>query len=147
MSKTVSLNPRLSEKTYSLSENRVYVVEVPKNVNKHTVKRSIEEQFEVEVEKVNTTNISGKTKRVMSITGKRYLNRDGKRKDIKKAYVTLKKGSSLPFFTAIEEEEQKEVETQKKIDKAIEKQTSKNFKSPKRGLSRLKSSKKKDKEK
>ena len=140
--------PRLSEKTYALSENRVYVVDIPKDVNKHTVARAIEEQFEVKVEKVNITNIPGKAKRVMSITGKRYLNQEGKRNNIKKAYVTLAKGNSLPFFAAVEEEEQKETEAQAKIDKAMTKQAEKDAKkTTKRGLGRLKSSKKTDEEK
>src|SRR5487761_1162428 len=136
--KTVALKPRLSEKTYSLSEKRVYVVEVSKGANKHTVQRAVESQFEVKVSSVRTTNISGKAKRIMSLDGKRYLNSEGKRNDIKKAYVTLKEGFSLPFFAAVEEEEQKEQATQEKIEKAMEKQAIKEAK-PKRGL-RLKKS-------
>lgn len=123
--KDITLRPRLSEKTYGLSESRVYVVEVPADTNKHNVARAVEAQFEVKVAKVNITNISGKTKRTMSLTGKRYLNSNGKRNDVKKAYVTLAEGHSLPFFAAIEEEEQKEKETQEKIDKAAAKQASK----------------------
>jgi large subunit ribosomal protein L23 len=144
MSKSIILKPRLSEKTYSLSETRVYVIDVDKSVNKHTVARAVEEQFEVKVEKVNMTNIPGKTKRTTSITGKRYLNSRGKRNDIKKAYVTLAKGHSLPFFAAVEEEEKQEQESQAKIDKAIEKQASKESK-PKRGLRRNKSEDKEEK--
>jgi large subunit ribosomal protein L23 len=137
MSKTIALRPRLSEKTYGLSESRVYVVEVPKNTNKHSIARSIEEQFEVKVSSVRTTNIQGKAKRVMSLNGKRYMNSQGKRSDIKKAYVTLSQGHSLPFFAAVEEEEKKEQETQAKIDKAVKKQSDKEDK-PRRGLLRKK---------
>lgn len=125
MSKTITLRPRLSEKTYSLSEQRVYVVAVPSDINKHTVARAIEAQFEVKVAKVNILNAQGKRKRVVSITGKRMKNTTGKRSDMKKAYVTLVKGHSLPFFAAIEEEEAKEKATQEKIDKAAEKQAKK----------------------
>jgi len=136
MSKSITLRPRLSEKTYELSEKRVYVVSVPSNVNKHTVARSIEAQFEVKVDKVNILNVAGKRKRIVSITGKRMKNSEGKRSDIKKAYVTLSEGHSLPFFKAIEEEEAKEKSTQEKIDKAAEKQAKKA--APRRGLRRKK---------
>lgn len=128
MHKTIILRPRLSEKTYSQSENRVYVVEVPADINRHQVARAVEAQFEVKVNKVNIANLPGKSKRTMSVTGKRYLNKDGQRSDIKKAYVTLAEGNSLPFFAAVEEEEQKEQTVQTKIDQATAKQAAKEAK-------------------
>lgn len=137
MGKAIPLRPRLSEKTYGLSESRVYVVEVSKDTNKHSVARAIEAQFEVKVTKVNITNIPGKAKRTISISGKRMKNAEGRRNDIKKAYVTLADGQSLPFFQAVEEEVQKEEATQAKIDKAAAKQAEKAAK-PKRGLLRKK---------
>lgn len=137
MSKSFMLRPILSEKSYGLSNSRVYVLEVPADSNKHSVARAVEAQFEVKVDGVRITNISGKSKRTISIMGKRYLNSHGKRTDIKKAYVTLKEGSSLPFFAAIEEEEQKEKDTQEKIEKAMQKQADKEAK-PRRGLRRKK---------
>lgn len=146
MSKTLELRPVLSEKSYSLSEGRVYVVAVPKDTNKHTVARAIEAQFEVKVKNVNMTNIKGKKKQTMSLTGKRYLNSFGQRSDVKKAYVTLAEGHSLPFFAAVEEEEQKEQATQEKIDKAIAKQTDKETKAAKKPLRGLRRKKNEDKE-
>ncbi|HVX48296.1 MAG TPA: 50S ribosomal protein L23 [Candidatus Saccharimonadales bacterium] len=136
MSKHLILRPRLSEKTYGLSESRVYVVDVPAGANKHSVARAVEAQFEVKVTKVNIANIKGKAKRVMSITGKRYSNAEGRRNDIKKAYVTLAEGHSLPFFAAVEEEEQKEQKLQEQVDKAAAKQAAKDEKSakPRRGF-------------
>jgi large subunit ribosomal protein L23 len=144
MSKAIALKPRLSEKTYTLSESRVYVVDVPKSVNKHTIARSVEEQFEVKVQSVRVANIAGKSKRTMSLNGKRYSNSSGKRNDIKKAYVTLIEGHSLPFFAAVEEEEQKEKDTQAKIDKAVTKQAEKESK-PRRGFRKSKATKEGDK--
>lgn len=138
MSKTITLRPRLSEKTYGLSEKRVYVLEIPRDANKHTVARAVEAQFEVKVAKVNITNISGKAKRIISISGKRMKNANGKRTDIKKAYITLAEGYSLPFFAAIEEEEQQEQAVQEKIDKAAAKQAAKEAKPARRGLRRTK---------
>lgn len=122
MSKSLVLRPRLSEKTYAQSEKRVYVVEIPKTANKHAVARAVEAQFEVKVVKVNLTNIPGKAKRTMSLTGKRAMNSEGRRNDVRKAYVTLAEGNSLPFFEAIEQEIQKEEAVQEKVDKAAEKQ-------------------------
>jgi large subunit ribosomal protein L23 len=133
MSKTMILKPRLSEKTYTLSESRVYVVDVPSDANKYSVAMAVEAQFEVKVDHIRIVNIKGKTKRVMSLTGKRYSNSYGKRNNLKKAYVTLKEGNSLPFFAAVEEDEAKEKETQAKIDKEMVKQAAKDEK-PKRGI-------------
>lgn len=143
MSKQITLRPRLSEKTYAQSESRVYVVEIPKDVNKHAVARAIESQFEVKVAKVNITNIPGKSKRIISLTGKRYQSANGKRSDIKKAYVTLAEGHSLPFFAAVEEQEAQEEKAQAQIDKAAAKAAAKEDKKssrkgilPKRGGTR-----------
>jgi large subunit ribosomal protein L23 len=140
-SKAITLRPRLSEKTYGLAESRVYVVEVPSDTNKHTVARAVEAQFEVKVTKVNIVNVSGKSKRVYSLTGKRVRNATGKRNDIKKAYVTLAEGNSLPFFAGVEEQEEQEQATQDKFDKAAAKQASKiEAKPARRGILRGKRS-------
>jgi large subunit ribosomal protein L23 len=125
MSKTITLRPRLNEKTYGLAESRVYVFDVERAVNKHNIARAVEAQFEVKVMSVNTTNIPGKPKRIVSLTGKRVKNAEGRRNDIKKAYVTLAEGHALPFFEAIEEETQKEEAVQEKVDKAAAKQAGK----------------------
>lgn len=125
MSHTLVLKPRLNEKTYGLAASGVYVFEVDRVVNKHSIARAVEAQFEVTVTAVNTTNIPGKAKRVLSLTGRRARNTEGVRSDFKKAYVTLADGQALPFFDAIEEEEQKEQATQEKIDKAAAKQAAK----------------------
>jgi large subunit ribosomal protein L23 len=147
MSKTIALRPRLNEKTYGLAASRVYVFDVERGVNKHGIARAVEAQFDVKVLSVNTTNIGGKAKRVISITGKRMKNAEGTRSAIKKAYVTLAEGNSLPFFNAIEEEEQKEQAVQEKVDKAVAKQADKDSKKadkdskPRRGFRLPKKSK------
>jgi len=128
MSKTIALHPRLNEKTYGLADTRVYVFDVDRSVNKHSVARAVESQFEVKVISVNTTNVSGKAKRVISLSGKRLKNAEGRRSDFKKAYVTLAEGHSLPFFSAIEEETQKEQDVQEKVDKAAAKEAAKTAK-------------------
>lgn len=138
MSKTLALRPRLNEKTYTLSASRVYVFDVPKDVNKHGVARAVESQFEVKVTAVNTVNVIGKAKRTISLTGKRAKNAEGKRADSKKAYVTLAKGFSLPFFDAVDEEQEKEQAIQSKFDKATAKEAAKAAKPARRGLRRAK---------
>lgn len=125
MAKTIVLKPRLNEKTYVLADRRVYVFDVDRSVNKHSIARAVEAQFEVKVASVNTVNISGKAKRIISINGRRMKNAEGVRSDIKKAYVTLQDGFALPFFEAIEEAEQKEQAVQEKVDKAAAKQAEK----------------------
>jgi large subunit ribosomal protein L23 len=125
MSKTIVLQPRLNEKTYGLAASRVYVFDVDRSVNKHSIARAVEDQFDVKVTEVNTANISGKPKRIMSLSGKRLRNANGSRSDFKKAYVTLAEGNALPFFDAIEEEEQKEQAAQEQFDKAAAKQAEK----------------------
>lgn len=138
MSKAITLKPRLNEKTYALAATGVYVFEIDRDVNKHSVARAVEAQFDVKVVEVNTVNVKGKAKRIISLTGKRMVNAEGKRPDFKKAYVTLAEGQSLPFFEAIEEAEEKESAAQEKIDKAAAKQAEKETKPARRGLRRTK---------
>jgi large subunit ribosomal protein L23 len=131
MSANITLKPRLFEKSYALSQQRVYVFDVDKSVNKHTVARAVEAQFEVKVTAVNIANIPGKTKRTISIMGKRMSNSTGTRSDYKKAYVTLAEGHSLPFFEAAEAADEKQEALQAKVDKAAAKKAEKTHKADK----------------
>jgi len=124
MYKSIILKPRLSEKSYSLSANRTYVFDVPTDINKHTIARAVAAQYEVTVTNVNIANIAGKAKR--TITKRRQL--PGRDVDIKKAYVTLAEGQSLPLFAAVEEADAKQDAVQDKIDKAALKQAEKEAK-------------------
>lgn len=126
MSKSLILKPVLSEKTYAQSTKRVFAFEVPVDANKHSVARAVEAQFDVTVTSVNITNHSGKAKRSISAKGRRV--RDGREAAVKKVYVTLKEGNSLPFFAAIEEEDAKVAKAQAEIDKAAEKAAAKETK-------------------
>jgi large subunit ribosomal protein L23 len=126
MAKHISLKPKLSEKTYAQSMNRVYAFEVPRDVNKHTIARAVEAQFEVKVTEVNVTNHKGKAKRTISQGGRRVAN--GREAATKKAYVTLAEGFSLPFFAAIEEAEEKQENVQAQVDKAAAKTAAKEAK-------------------
>ncbi len=81
--------PVFSEKSQLLGESLgVQVFKVDSNATKKEIKQAVELMFEgVEVLKVNTLNVKGKTKRFGRIVGKRS--------DYKKAYVTLKAGSEV----------------------------------------------------
>lgn len=83
--------PLITEKT-SLAKDAQNVVAfvVNRHANKIEIKQAVETIFKAEVTEVKTINVAGKMKRV----GKTY----GKRSNWKKAYVTLKEGSSIDFF-------------------------------------------------
>ena len=87
----VLLAPVVSEKSYGLLDERQYTFVVAPDANKTQIKIAVEKVFGVKVTSVNTLNRPGKRKR--SRTG--Y----GKRKDTKRAYVTLREGSdSIDIF-------------------------------------------------
>lgn len=124
MDKLIVLKPRMSEKTYGLSLARnVFVFEVPYEASKQAVAGAVAAQFGVTVVNVNTTNIKGKAKRTVR-KGGRPTN--GRRSDIKKAYVTLKDGDSLPFFATEEDKDAKKKDKKaEKADKKAEKKEKK----------------------
>lgn len=103
MSKTMILIPRVSEKSYGLSQLRnTYVFQVPVDVNRTQVADAVTAQFEVTVTDVKIMNVKGKVKRTIRKGGRPVM---GKRADIKKAYVTLKDGDTLPIFATLDEPE------------------------------------------
>lgn len=104
MSKSMTLRPRVSEKSYGLSEtNNVYVFEVPAASNKVTVAQAVTSQFDVTVLDVNISNLKGKTKRTIRRGGRPVA---GRQNAVKKAYVTLKEGDQIAIFKSAEEQEQ-----------------------------------------
>lgn len=102
MSKFTAIRPRVSEKAYAMSQTGVYVFIVPSNVNKLQIAEAVTSQFDVHVIAVNTANQKGKAVRFYR-AGK-FEN--GTRSDMKKAYVRLAKGESIPIFAAEEQETQ-----------------------------------------
>ncbi len=111
MSKVMILKPLLSEKSFGLSKSeRTYAFSVPNSANKLTIAEAVRMQFEVSVEGVKVANIKGKPKR--TILGGRPVY--GQRTNVKKAYVTLKEGDSLPIFA---EEEKAEAKAKKAEEK------------------------------
>jgi len=85
------VSPAVTEKATSLSEFNKMVFKVHKGASKKSIKKSIEKIFKVNVIKINTINLKGKTKLVK---GKK-----SSRPGYKKAIVTLKKGQSIDLAT------------------------------------------------
>ena len=88
----VIIKPVVSEKSYNLIDNGKYTFEVDPRSNKTEIKQAIEAIFNVKVDKVNTLNRVGKTRRTKFGMGKR--------KDTKRAIVSLKSGS-IDIFTNV----------------------------------------------
>ena len=87
------ISPNITEKSTSLSEFNKVVFKVHKGASKNSIKKSIEKIFKVNVIKVNTINLKGKTKLVR--------NKKAYKSGYKKAIVTLKKGQSIDLATGI----------------------------------------------
>jgi len=77
----ILLAPVISEKSYGLLEENKYTFLVAPGSNKTQIKIAVEKVFGVKVVSVNTINRQGKRKRTKSGFGKR--------KDTKRAIVTL----------------------------------------------------------
>ncbi len=85
--------PIITEKTTMASEHGAVVFEVAIDANKPSIKAAVEELFGVKVKAVNTTITKGKVKR--------FRGQLGKRKDVKKAYVTLEDGNTIDVSTGL----------------------------------------------
>jgi large subunit ribosomal protein L23 len=85
--------PVITEKATMTSENGAVVFEVDIEANKPQIKEAIEALFGVKVKAVNTTITKGKVKR--------FRGQIGKRKDVKKAYVTLEAGNTIDVTTGL----------------------------------------------
>ncbi len=81
----IILAPVVSEKSYTLLDEGKYTFVVDPRSNKTEIKIAVEQIFSVKVASVNTINRKGKTRRT------RYGL--GKRKDTKRAIVTLREGT------------------------------------------------------
>tara|TARA_Y100000590_G_scaffold391408_1_gene467978 strand:+ start:1795 stop:2088 length:294 start_codon:yes stop_codon:yes gene_type:complete len=89
----IIISPKITEKATSLSEFNKIVFKVHNGASKKAIKKSIEKIFKVNVIKINTINLKGKTKMVR---GKKTF-----KSDIKKAIVTLKKGQTIDLSTGV----------------------------------------------
>ena len=85
--------PIITEKSTMASENGAVVFEVAMDSTKPQIKAAVEGLFGVKVKAVNTTITKGKVKR--------FRGQMGKRKDVKKAYVTLEEGNTIDVSTGL----------------------------------------------
>jgi large subunit ribosomal protein L23 len=81
----ILLAPVVSEKSYGLLDEGKYTFLVDPRANKTEIRIAVEKVFGVKVKAVNTLNRSGKTRRTRFGIGKR--------KDTKRAVVTLQDGT------------------------------------------------------
>lgn len=86
----VLLAPQISEKaTWVADKNEQVIFRVASDATKPEIKAAVELLFKVEVESVQVSNVKGKQKRFG-----RFM---GRRKDWKKAYVSLRPGQEINF--------------------------------------------------
>jgi len=89
----VLVGPHVSEKsTIASEENNQIVFKVRVDSTKSEIKKAVELMFDVKVAGVQVANVKGKRKR--------FGQTQGKRKDWKKAYVTLAEGQDIDFLGA-----------------------------------------------
>jgi large subunit ribosomal protein L23 len=85
--------PIITEKATMASEHGAVVFEVAVDASKPEIKEAIETLFKVKVKAVNTVLTKGKAKR--------FRGRPGRRRDVKKAYVTLVEGNTIDVTTGL----------------------------------------------
>ena len=86
----IILRPVVSEKSYGLIDEGKYTFLVDPRSTKTEIKLAIEKIFNVKVGSVNTLNRTGKKQRTKFGTGKR--------KDTKRAIVSLAEGHRIDIF-------------------------------------------------
>jgi len=89
--------PLVTEKVSSLNEKGKYGFIVDATANKVEIKKAVEKQYGVNVEKVNTMKVMGKMKTRYTKTG--ILA--GRRPNYKKAIVTLAEGEVIDFYSNV----------------------------------------------
>jgi large subunit ribosomal protein L23 len=85
--------PVISEKSFANADSGKYVFQVNPKATKAEIKKAVEMAFKVHVITVHTIIVKGKIKRFGKIFGKR--------KDYKKAIVTVKSGEKIEDFKGI----------------------------------------------
>mgnify|MGYP001796384758 FL=1 len=87
------LAPIITEKSTLVAEENKIIFRVPLTATKPDIKEAVQTLFKVEVTKVNTILVKGKTKR--------FRGQLGRRSDFKKAIVTLAEGQSVDITTGL----------------------------------------------
>jgi large subunit ribosomal protein L23 len=86
----VLLAPIISEKSTAIAErDNEFAFRVLQDATKPEIKAAVELMFKVEVKSVRVLNAKGKTKR--------FGRSEGRRRNVRKAYVSLAKGQEINF--------------------------------------------------
>ena len=85
--------PIITEKATMASEAGTLAFEVSMGSTKSDIKVAIENLFNVKVKAVNTLILKGKLKR--------FRGQLGRRRDMKKAYITLEEGNTIDINTGL----------------------------------------------
>ncbi|MCB9017615.1 MAG: 50S ribosomal protein L23 [Prevotellaceae bacterium] len=94
----IIIKPIVTEKMTSLGEKYSrYGFRVSPNANKLEIKKAIKDMYNVTVVSVNTLRVEGKKKSRYTKAG--VIN--GKAPSYKKAFVTLKEGDVIDFYSNI----------------------------------------------
>ncbi|MFL6035017.1 MAG: 50S ribosomal protein L23 [Gaiellaceae bacterium] len=91
----VLLAPVLSEKSYSLIDQRKYAFKIHPDAHRLQVRQAVEQLFDVHVERVNILKVQAKPKRRGLIKGTRP--------GWKKAIVQVRQGETIPIFEGAQE--------------------------------------------
>jgi len=89
----ILVRPLVTEKSTELANQGKYVFAVDIKANKHSVANAVKSLYGVKVNDVNMLVIRGKVKS--------FGRNIGKRKDVKKAIVTLAKGQKITVFEGV----------------------------------------------
>jgi large subunit ribosomal protein L23 len=85
--------PIITEKATMASAAGAVVFEVGMDATKPQIKEAVETLFNLKEKAVNTTITKGKVKK--------FKGRPGRRRDVKKAYVTLVEGNTIDVTTGL----------------------------------------------
>lgn len=88
-SSLILINPRITEKSTTLSEKNKYTFNVAPKTTKNEIKKEIKRLYGIDALDINITAISPKS---VFVRGRYGVKGGGK-----KAVITLKKGDSLPL--------------------------------------------------
>lgn len=89
----ILIKPLVTEKGSDLNTQNKYLFEVDKNANKIEIAKAITEVYGVKPTSINVSRVLGKTVRRGRYTGKR--------KNTKKAIVTLAKGDTISVYEGV----------------------------------------------
>jgi large subunit ribosomal protein L23 len=93
----ILISPLVTEKMSSLNEKGKYGFIVDPSANKIDIAKAVEKMYSVNVAKVNTMNVLGKSKSRFTKGG----TVSGKRPNYKKAIVTLVAGEVIDFYSNV----------------------------------------------